>query len=135
MHNLERNKQELWFANRSSDSYVTDNNGLKTGEKRQTYGTPAKAMMNVSIAQGNVSLNPYGLTMDYTHTAITEDLSCLMDEQSVVWFGIEPTHEETQTVNGQQVTVSVPNPHNFVVIHKGKSLNHLVFYLKEVDVS
>ena len=62
-----------------------------------------------------------------------------MDEQSRVWYGIEPTHTETRTstVNGQTVTeeVEVPNPHNYKVVRKARSLNHLLFYLKEVDVS
>ena len=118
MRNLERNKCQIWFANRLTDEYVLDNNGLKTGEKRQTYGDPVSAMMHIGIAQGNATLNAYGLTTDYTHTAITEDKNCQMDEESIVWCGI-PTSE----------------PHNFIVVHKGESLNHLVFYLKEVDVS
>lgn len=123
MRNLARNKQELWFANRLSDSYVTDKNGLKTGEKRQTYSEPVKAMMSVSIAQGNVPLNAHGITLDYTHTALTDDMNCPMDEESIVWYGIEPEKDGD------------PVPHNFVVIHKGESLNHLVFNLKGVDVS
>ena len=61
-----------------------------------------------------------------------------MGEESRVWFGIEPTREETtiQTVNGVQTEVktTVAVPHNFEVVRKAKSLNHLIYYLKEVDV-
>ena len=58
---------------------------------------------------------------------MTEDLTCPMDETSHIWYGIEPT----KTVEG--VTVAVP--HNYVVVRKAKSLNHLIYYLKEVDAS
>ena len=147
MRILSRNKKDIWFANRLADSYVTDNNNLKTGEKRQTYATPVKARMSMAISsgannlgsQGIASLEPYGIVTGYTARAVTEDLNCPMDEQSKVWYGILPTHTETRTttVNGQttQEDVEVPNPHNYVVVRKAKSLNHLIFYLKEVDVS
>ena len=70
---------------------------------------------------------------------MTEDLNCSMGEDSHVWYGIEPTHTETitKTENGQTTTeeVEVPNPHNYTVVRKATSLNHLIYYLKEVDVS
>lgn len=147
MRVLARNKQDIWYATRASSSYVTDTNGLKTGEKEQTYNTPVKARMSMAISsgannlgsQGMAELEPYGIATGYTARAITEDMTCAMDEQSRVWYGIEPTHTETHTttVNGQTVTeeVEVPNPHNYKVVRKAKSLNHLLFYLKEVDVS
>ena len=147
MRVLSRNKKDIWYANRLSDSYVTDNNGLKTGEKEQTYATPVKARMSMAISsgannlgsQGIASLEPYGIVTGYTARAVTEDMNCTMDEQSRVWFGILPTHTETQTrtVNGETVTenVEVPNPYNYTVVRKARSLNHLIYYLKEVDAS
>ena len=147
MRILSRNKKDIWYANRLSDAYVTDNNGLKTGEKRQTYSTPVKARMSMAISsgannlgsQGIASLEPYGIVTGYTARAVTEDLNCSMDEQSKVWYGILPTHTETRTrtVNDQTITedVEVPNPHNYTVVRKARSLNHLIYYLKEVDVS
>lgn len=147
MRVLARNKKDIWYATRASASYVTDNNGLKTGEKTQTYNAPVKARMSMAISsgannlgsQGIAELEPYGIVTGYTARAVTEDMTCPMDEQSRIWYGIEPTHTETHTtiVNGQTVTeeVEVPNPHNYKVVRKAKSLNHLIFYLKEVDVS
>jgi len=147
MRVLARNKQDIWYANRQSETYVTDNNGLKTGEKTQTYGNPVKARMSMAISsgannlgsQGMVTLDPYGITTAYTHKAVTEDMTCTMNEESKVWYGILPTRTVTvtKTVNGQTTTEEqeVPVPHNFKVVRKAKSLNHLIFYLKEVDVS
>ena len=146
MRVLERNKQVLWYANPTGTSYATDGNGFKTGEKVITYGTPTKARMSMAISsgannlgsQGIANVEPYGIVTGYTHRAVTEDLTCSMGEESRVWYGIEPTHEETatQTINGVQTVVKtvVANPHNFEVVRKAKSLNHLIYYLKEVDV-
>lgn len=147
MRILERNKKDIWYATRASSTYVTDSNGLKTGEKEQTYSDPVKARMSMAISsgannlgsQGIAELEPYGVVTGYTARAVTEDMTCPMDEQSKVWYGIMPSHTETRTmtVNGQVVTeeVEVQNPHNYTVVRKAKSINHLIFFLKEVDVS
>ena len=56
-----------------------------------------------------------------------------------MWYRIEPTRVETREriINGvrQEVQTLVPTPHNFKVVRKAQSLNHLIYYLKEVDVS
>ena len=134
MRVLARNKQDIWFANRTGEDYSTDTNGLKTGNKKQTYGTPVKVRMSMAISsgannlgsQGMVTLNPWGITTAYTHKAITEYMDCQMNEESNVWYGIEPT----RVVNDKTESV----PPNFKVVRKAKSLNHLIYYLKEVDV-
>lgn len=146
MHVLNRNKQDLYYANPTGWAYATDSNGLKTGEKVITYGTATKARMSMAVSsgannlgsQGMANVEPYGIITGYTHRAVTEDLSCPMSEESRVWYGITPTttHNVQKTVNGETVTVEeiVNNPHNFEVVRKAKSLNHVVYYLKEVDV-
>jgi hypothetical protein len=138
MRVLERNKQELWYANPTGWQYAVDANGFKTGEKSITYDTPAKTRMSMAISsgannlgsQGIAEVEPYGITTGYTHRAVTEDLSCPMGEESRVWFGIRPTR--TVTIDGVETEEAVP--HNFEVVRKAKSLNHLIYYLKEVDV-
>ena len=134
MRVLERNKQDIFWSNPTGYTYATDANGFKTGEKDITYGTVEKARMSMAISsgannlgsQGIAMVEPYGIVTGYTHRAVTEDLNCTMGEESRVWFGILPT----KTVDGQEVAV----PHNFEVVRKAKSLNHLIYYLKEVDV-
>jgi len=146
MRLLERNKQDIWFANPTSYSYATDTNGLKTGEKVITYGTAQKVRMSMAISsgannlgsQGMAVVEPFGIITGYTHRAVTEDLNCAMGEESRVWYGRTPTTTRSvqKTVNGETVTVEeiVAVPHNFEVVRKAKSLNHLIYYLKEVDV-
>ena len=147
MRCLERNKKPLWYANRTGETYATDTNGFKTGEKVQAYDTPQQMRCSMSISsgannigsQGMATLNSYGIETGYTHNAVTEDMNCPLAEDGIVWYERLPSHTETitKTVNGQQVTedVVVPNPHNYVVVRKAESLNHLIYYLKEVDAS
>lgn len=147
MRILERNKQDLWYANRSGESMVTDVNNLKTGEKLQTYGEPQKIRVSVSMSsgannigsQGMADLTPYGIMTGYTHNAVTEDLNCPMDEEAIVWYGREPTQTVriTKIVNGEPVNEDkvINIPYNFRVVRKAESLNHLIYYLKEVGVS
>ena len=147
MRLLSRNKQTLWFANPSESAYVVDDNGLKTGEKTITYGTPKSARMSIAISsgannlgsQGMAELERYGIVTGYTHRATTEDLNCEMGEESIVWYGVphERTVQTQQLVNGEMKTVETTEllPFNFKIVRKAKSLNHLIYYLKEVDVS
>lgn len=147
MRLLARNKQTLWFANPASSTYCTDSNGLKTGEKQITYGTPKSARMSIAISsgannlgsQGMAELERYGIQTGYTHRATTEDMNCEMGEESIVWLGIphERTVETQVVVDGQTQTVETTEltPFNFRIVRKAKSLNHLIYYLKEVDAS
>ena len=158
MHVLERNKEYLWFANPTGEEYVTDGNGYKTGERKITYGTPTHVKMSMAISsgannlgsQGMAELERYGIATGYTHRAVTDDMSCQMGEESLVWYKINPTEIETRTrtrtvteiVDGEKVTREVTEevqtlksiPHNFKVVRKAQSLNHLIYYLNEVDV-
>lgn len=138
MRVLERNKQTLFYANPTGFVYATDSNGFKTGEKTVSYGNPVEVRMSMAISsgannlgsQGMAEIEPYGIATGYTHRAVTEDLNCPMAEESRVWYGRTPTI--TVTVDG--VETEVENPHNFEVVRKAISLNHLIYYLKEVDV-
>ena len=147
MRVLARNKEYLWFSNPTGESYATDANGYKTGERTITYGQPTKAKMSMAISsgannlgsQGMAELERYGIITGYTHRAVTEDMNCAMNEESLVWYKINPTNTVTvtKTVNGETVTEEqeVPVPHNFKVVRKAVSLNHVIYYLKEVDVT
>ena len=74
-------------------------------------------------SQGMAELERFGIITGYTHRAVTDDMACPMNEESLVWYKIEP-------VQGGN-----PVPHNFKVVRKAQSLNHLIYYLKEVDVN
>ena len=139
MHVLARNTQSLWYANPTGWAYVTDANGYKTGQKPITYDMPTQLRLSMAISsgannlgsQGIAEVEPYGIVTGYTHRAVTHDMNCPITEESRIWFGIPATR--TVIVNEQEVIEATP--HNFEVVRRAKSLNHVIYYLKEVDVS
>lgn len=158
MHVLERNKQYLWYANPTGVEYKVDENGYKTGEKEITYSAPVRVRMSMAISsgannlgsQGMAELERYGIATGYTHKAVTDDLNCQMNEESIVWYNaqIPVVHEGEEWGELAEETWGEINegvwddyryyvenhPHNFKVVRKARSLNHLIYYLKEVDV-
>ena len=145
MRILSRNKQEMWFANPDGIERVTDENGLYTGEKQNVYSKPEMVKMSLAISsgannlgsQGMADLEPYGVVTGYTHRAVTEDLNCTMQEQSIIWTEAldESIWSGMTDEEWHQAQVTNPLPkYRFRVVRKAKSLNHLIYYLKEVDV-
>lgn len=131
MHVLERNKQTLWFANKTDEGYVTDANGFKTGDKDIQYTEPVQVRMSMAISsgannlgsQGMAELEQYGIVSAYTHRMTTDNLNCPITEESLIWYRKTPgeTFDEV--------------PHNFKVVRIARSDNHVTYYVKEADVS
>lgn len=127
MHTLNRNKQDLWYSLKIRTEEVRDEQtGLLTGEHRVIYSEPVETRMSMSISsgannlgsQGMVTLDPYGITTAYTHRMVTHDMHCPINEESLIWIGRTPTD----------------GAHNFKVVRVARSLNHIIYYVKEVDV-
>ena len=127
MHTQNRNKQDLWYSLKIRTEEVRDEQtGLLTGEHRVIYSEPVETRMSMSISsgannlgsQGMVTLDPYGITTAYTHRMVTHDMNCPINEESLIWIGRTPTD----------------GAHNFKVVRVARSLNHIIYYVKEVDV-
>lgn len=121
MHCCERNKQTLWYSKYTGKTAVVDDYGCMTGEYVEAYSNPVKVRMVVSPASRQTILNPFGIQTPYSHTAITEDMNCEMDEESVVWMGIVPDSDESAETA------------NYRVVGVARSLNHIAYALKRVD--
>ena len=117
MRDLRRNRQPIWYAQFLGEQPIVDDEGNDTGETGPSYSKPAKAMLNVSPATGNVDDQLFGNFTDYTHTvATTREFP--IDEQTVMW-----------------VATTIDQPFNFKVVRVAKSLNGWLFALKAVSVS
>lgn len=116
MHTLARNERTFYYATYQGKTKQYDADGNYTGVTPATYSDPIEAKMNISAALGRAELENFGITSGYTHTIITDDMDCAMDENSIIWYGI-PTTEN----------------HNYVVVRRAKSLNHIVYALQEVS--
>ena len=119
MRELEINKQTIYYALFNGYTDAVDSSGYKTGEKTKTYTTPVAYRINVSPARGNAVREIFGIDCDYTHTMSTADLDCPIAEDSVLWVGITPDNNT--------------NP-NFIVVRKSKSLNDIIYGIREVTL-
>ena len=117
---LARNRQKIWYAKLTGETENRDSYGLLTGERTLSYTDPEPLRINVSAARGEAALEQFGTGTDYTHTLVTDDLNCPIDENSVLWIGRTPVDN---------------TPHNFVVARVAKSLNSVVYAVREVKVT
>lgn len=122
MRTLKRNEQPVYYALYKGETDLTDNYGDPTGEKLPEYYDPVLLMCNVSPSRGNADSELFGIELDYSKTLCVEDVNCPIQEDTVLWIGVTP--DEQWTV-----------PYNYIVKAVAKSLNNIVYAVKEVKVS
>lgn len=120
MRCLARNRQPIWYALYQGETKPVDADGNLTGERSVQYSVPAKSWINVSAAKGAAGLEQFGNSTDYSHTLVSDDLSSPINENAILWIGRTPEND---------------TPHNFVVVRVAKSLNSVLYAVKEVKVS
>lgn len=127
MKTMERNQTEVWYALYGGEAELLDEDGNRTGEYEISYGEPVQTWMVISPAKGSALREPFGIETSYSKTMVTGDIDCPISEDSVLWIGVQPSEE----VDGQ----TVANPYNYKVVRVAKSLNYIVYAIKEVDVA
>lgn len=133
MVSMEINKSEIWYSNlvKGQTEQIRDRHGLMTGGTQQKYTTPAPIRVALSesiglnnlTAQGVAELRSYGITTNYTHRMITEDMDCPINEEAIIWYTEDPGDNPYDV------------PYEFRVIRVSKTLNYKMYYLRQVDVS
>ena len=113
-----RNTTTVYYALHTGVTESRNADGMLTGEKVASYSTPTAIRMNVSAARGTTELEMFGVNTNYTKTLMTDDMSCPISEDSILWLGVPTTAQ-----------------HNYVVTQIAKSLNHIVYAVREVKVS
>lgn len=132
MVSMEINKTTIWYSNlvKGEKEWVLDQHGLKTGAKVPKYTTPQPLRVALSesiglnnlTAKGVAELRSYGVTTNYTHRMITEDMECPIDEESIIWHDVVPGDNPYDV------------PYNFKIVRVSKTLNYKMYYLRQVDV-
>lgn len=118
MRNLNRNKRQIYYAKRIAEAAIQDEYGNETGETTPLYGATTPLLCNVSAASGVDVVSAFGSFTNYSRVMCVADTSCPIDEESVVWFGVDP-----------------PKPHNYIVVRKADSKNGVLYALLEVKVT
>ena len=117
MQSLGINTQLVYYALYSSYTDTTKD-GFKTGGKEVVYQNPVSMYANISAQRGSSDFEPFGVDLDYDRTMVTADMTCPIDEHSVLWIGR-----------------STSEPSNYLVRRVAKSLNSITYAIKEVTKS
>ena len=118
MRSLNRNKRPIYYALKVDETADKDEYGNETGETTPVYGDPVRLDVNISAATGEEAVQAFGSFTGYSRTMCIADNACPIAEDSIVWFGVEPTE-----------------PHNYIVVRKADSKNGILFALQEVTVA
>ena len=118
MRSLNRNKRKIYYALRTGDLANVDEYGNETGERTPTYGEKIALMCSVSAATGQEAVQAFGSFSGYSRTMFVADNSCPIEEDSILWFGVEPNQ-----------------PHNYIVVRKADSKNGILYALQEVTIT
>lgn len=123
MHTLSRNKQIIYYATLESKTELVDEYGNRTGQYQLNYSDPVAARMNIRWDDGAVQLEGFGLNAIARRRMVTDDMTCPIGIDSILWIGVEPN--EQGTVAHNYVVASAPE----------KSLNHIVYIVEECNVT
>ena len=118
MRTLNRNKRQIYYALRIGEVANIDEYGNETGELTPAYGHHVELKCNVSAATGSDAVQAFGSFTNYSRTMCVSDRECPIDEDTIVWFGVDPSE-----------------PHNYVVARKADSKNGILYALQEVTVT
>ena len=116
MRNFQQLVQNFSFRNFSSDSYVVDSQGRRTGEKQSTYTAISEAEGSVTSNKGIVEQMTFG-SLDGYDRVITTTKDYGVNETSQIWLEAPTT-----------------GPHDFEVYRISKSPNFVVIAVKKVKV-
>lgn len=119
MRTLEINKQPMWYALLTGKTEIIDQYGNHTGTFRLNYSQPVYYPVNMSQSRGTANVDEFGINANYDRTFVTTDMNCPIKEDSIIWFGKNPTTD----------------PHNYVVYQIANSLNSITIAIRGVDVS
>ena len=124
MRLMKRNLRSIWYQLYQGKTPVLDDNGWETGETEVSYSNPVEIKVNVSPAVGNAQQEIFGTLESYDKIFMTDNMSCPVDENSVLFIDRIPEYSGTTLVNS----------HDYIVKRVAKSLNHISYGVTKVNV-
>ena len=124
MQNLARNERLFWYCLYAGKTPLVDENGFETSEYLVSYDTPVKTFANISAATGSSQVETFGTLDNYDKVISTADMTCPIDENSVLFIDKDPEFTE----DGTPI-------YDYVVRRVAKSLNNISIAIRKVDVS
>ena len=125
MRTLARNKSKFYFASYVEETEIIDEYGNATGEYAVSHSNPIKCFGNVSVAQGETQIQPFGESERYDKVIVLDDNNAPIDEHTILWVDTLPRLNEDG---------STDTPHDYVVKRVAKSLNAFSIAIRKVSV-
>lgn len=137
MRSLKKNQQYLKYATYSEQItiYERDENGNIVYDEidgdlypriiaeRAGYSEPVEFYANISAAKGSSDSEVFGVSLDYTKTVSTSDMTLPISETSLIWFETEPKYNADGTVDESSA--------DYAVVAVARSLNNVVYAIKK----
>lgn len=120
MRNLDRNKRVLKFSLYEGNSNIPDDYGNLLPKYSETKTLKA----SISATKGNTENELFGTMIDYDRVIITDDISCPIDEQTILFIDVEPKYDDYNQPIG-----------DYVVKRVARSLNNISYAISKVNVS
>ena len=124
MRCMKRNGRCFYYALFKEKTPIVDDEGNETGENKVVYTHPKKFHANISAATGEAQTQQFGSAVDYDRVIVTDDMSCPIDENSVLCIDCPPTYD------GEGNLV-----YDYIVKKVAKSLNSISYAVSKVKVS
>lgn len=121
---MKRNLFPIHYCLYKGKEPLLDDSGYETGETRISYEFPVSLLCSVSPATGYAQVNMFGNLESYDKVLITDDMSCPIDENTVLFVDKEPEFSQE----------GVPL-FDYRVRRVAKSLNNISYAISKVTVS
>lgn len=118
MRNLRRNQSVVYYRNYIGDEEIVDEYGNVTGSYQKKYGDLKRIKISVSGNMGTSEYQTFGKNLDYDRTLSTADMSCDINENSILWLDGADTDK----------------PHNYIVKKRSATINQIQIAVKQVNV-
>ena len=116
----QRNLVDIWYSLYQGETKIIDDNGYETGEKGIARGNPVQIRCSVSPASGQSQIETFGNLESYDKIIITDDLTCPIDENTVLFIDNVPDD------SGENF--------DYQVKRAAKSLNFIAYAISKVKV-
>ena len=122
------NCRKIWYAPYQRTELLSES-GVEymSGERVSVYGKPAQLdRMNVSAVTGQNVVADFGTYEDYSAIIATQNMSCPIDEHSLLWIDRDPEIDG----NGDATV-----PHDYIVKHVAKTINAITYAIAKADAN
>lgn len=124
MKTLKRNQTPFWYLLYDRKEPIKDEYGNESGETKVVYQAAVAAQANISAATGSAQVEQFGNYAGYDKVIVTDDLSCPIDENTVLFIDKEPEYDEDGTPL-----------YDYIVKRVARSLNSVSYAVSKVSVS